>query len=74
MRGSYLHDASYWRNMRGMQRTSFEDMVCPIARSLERVGEWWSMLILRDAFAGKTRFETARINIWITRCWGNPNC
>jgi DNA-binding HxlR family transcriptional regulator len=32
-------------------------MVCPIARSLERVGEWWSMLILRDAFAGKTRFD-----------------
>ena len=32
-------------------------MVCPIARSLERVGEWWSMLILRDAFAGKSRFD-----------------
>ena len=32
-------------------------MACPIARSLEQVGEWWSMLILRDAFAGKTRFD-----------------
>jgi len=32
-------------------------MPCPIARSLEHVGEWWSMLILRDAFAGLTRFE-----------------
>ncbi len=32
-------------------------MDCPIARSLERVGEWWSMLILRDAFAGMTRFD-----------------
>jgi len=40
-----------------MQRTSFEDMACPIARSLERVGEWWSILILRDAFAGMTRFD-----------------
>ena len=40
-----------------MQRTSFADMPCPIARSLERVGEWWSMLILRDAFAGVTRFD-----------------
>ena len=29
----------------------------PIARSLERVGEWWSILILRDAFAGLTRFD-----------------
>jgi DNA-binding HxlR family transcriptional regulator len=40
-----------------MQRKSFEDMQCPIARSLERVGEWWSMLILRDAFDGLTRFD-----------------
>ena len=32
-------------------------MQCPIARSLERVGEWWSILILRDAFAGLTRFD-----------------
>lgn len=40
-----------------MQRKSFSHMQCPIARSLERVGEWWSMLILRDAFFGLTRFD-----------------
>jgi DNA-binding HxlR family transcriptional regulator len=40
-----------------MQRTSFDAMPCPIARSLERVGEWWSILILRDAFHGLTRFD-----------------
>src|ERR1700710_1173309 len=40
-----------------MQRKSFAAMTCPIARSLEHVGEWWSMLILRDAFAGLTRFD-----------------
>jgi DNA-binding HxlR family transcriptional regulator len=40
-----------------MQRKSFENMQCPVARSLERVGEWWSILILRDAFAGMTRFD-----------------
>ncbi len=40
-----------------MQRTSFGNMQCPIARSLERVGEWWSILILRDAFHGLTRFD-----------------
>src|SRR6202453_3080281 len=40
-----------------MRRKSFETMQCPIARSLERVGEWWSILILRDAFLGATRFE-----------------
>ena len=40
-----------------MQRTSFGNMTCPIARSLERVGEWWSILILRDALRGTTRFD-----------------
>src|SRR6476659_670969 len=40
-----------------MQRKSFGAMPCPIARSLERVGEWWSILILRDAFHGLTRFD-----------------
>jgi DNA-binding HxlR family transcriptional regulator len=40
-----------------MQRKSFDRMVCPIARSLERVGEWWSILILRDALHGLTRFD-----------------
>src|SRR5215471_5895335 len=40
-----------------MQHKSFETMPCPIARSLARVGEWWSMLILRDALHGMTRFD-----------------
>src|SRR3546814_9216212 len=40
-----------------MQRTNLGNMQCPIARSLDRVGEWWSILILRDAFAGLTRFD-----------------
>jgi len=40
-----------------MQHKSFADMQCPIARSLERVGEWWSMLILRDALRGARRFD-----------------
>jgi DNA-binding HxlR family transcriptional regulator len=40
-----------------MQHKGFEHMRCPIARSLDRVGEWWSILILRDAFKGMTRFD-----------------
>jgi DNA-binding HxlR family transcriptional regulator len=43
-----------------MRRKSLEKAHCPIARSLERVGEWWSMLILRDALHGFTRFEDFR--------------
>src|ERR1700754_3737684 len=48
-----------------MQRKSFGDMPCPIARSLERVGEWWSILILRDAFHGLTRFDEFQENLGI---------
>src|ERR1700740_800049 len=40
-----------------MQRKTFGNMQCPIARGLDRVGEWWSILILRDAFRGLTRFD-----------------
>src|SRR3954471_24578690 len=43
--------------MAAMQRKSFGTMQCPIARSLERVGEWWSILILRDALHRVTRFD-----------------
>src|SRR6201747_2010158 len=40
-----------------MQRTNLGHEQCPIARSLERVGEWWSILILRDALHGLRRFD-----------------
>ena len=40
-----------------MQHKRFDHMRCPIARSLDQVGEWWSILILRDAFKGMTRFD-----------------
>lgn len=40
-----------------MKRKSFDGMLCPIARGLERIGEWWSLLILRDCFHGLTRFD-----------------
>ncbi len=40
-----------------MQHKSLGGMQCPIARSLDHVGEWWSILILRDAFNGLSRFD-----------------
>ena len=48
-----------------MQRKNFGNMQCPIARSLERVGEWWSILILRDAFRGLTRFDQFQASLGI---------
>ena len=48
-----------------MRRTSFRKMHCPIARSLERVGEWWSILILRDVLHGYRRFEEFRESLGV---------
>lgn len=38
---------------------------CPAARALECVGEWWSILILRDAFQGFSRFDEFRVSLGI---------
>ncbi|HEX7962304.1 MAG TPA: helix-turn-helix domain-containing protein [Terriglobales bacterium] len=38
------------------KRTTLETSPCAIARSLEVIGDWWSLLIVRDALAGKRRF------------------
>ncbi|OWV88498.1 transcriptional regulator [Rhizobium sp. N122] len=40
-----------------MQRTSFSQFKCPAARALDSVGDWWSIMILRDAFQGLSRFD-----------------
>lgn len=39
--------------------------VCPIARTLSVLGDAWSMLILRDAHAGFTRFDQFRKSLGI---------
>ncbi len=40
-----------------VKRTSFEGAECPIARSLDAIGDWWSLLIIRDALFGVRRFS-----------------
>jgi DNA-binding HxlR family transcriptional regulator len=40
-----------------MKRPAAFDSLCPVARTLERVGDAWSLMILRDAFHGLTRFD-----------------
>ncbi|MFD7158427.1 winged helix-turn-helix transcriptional regulator [Kribbella sp. NPDC059898] len=39
-----------------VKRTRFDDESCPVARSVDVVGDWWSLLIVRDAFDGSRRF------------------
>ncbi|SMC18307.1 transcriptional regulator, HxlR family [Andreprevotia lacus DSM 23236] len=48
-----------------MKRTDLSTWACPIARSLNRVGEWWSILILRDAMSGLTRFDEFEVSLGI---------
>ena len=49
-----------------MERKSFQDMDCPVALAFEHVGEWWSILILRDAMHGMTKFDEFQKNLGIS--------
>jgi DNA-binding HxlR family transcriptional regulator len=40
-----------------VKRTSFGTARCPVARSLDEIGDWWTLLIVRDALRGATRFS-----------------
>jgi DNA-binding HxlR family transcriptional regulator len=50
-----------------MQRTDYAQMACSIARTLDVVGEPWSPLILRDVFAGISRFDQLQAELGISR-------
>ncbi len=50
-----------------MKRTSLEDQLCPIARSLDIFGEWWSLLILRECFSGVTRFDDFQRTLGVSK-------
>ncbi len=49
-----------------VQRISFEHMTCSVAQCLDVVGEWWSLLIVRDAFLGVTRFDDFQARLGIS--------
>ncbi len=50
-----------------MKRTSFSDMSCPVARALEVVGEPWTLLVIREALFGVTRFSQFQARLGIAR-------
>jgi DNA-binding HxlR family transcriptional regulator len=50
-----------------MERKSFAGMGCSVAQCLETVGDSWTMLIVRDAFNGVTRFDDFRDNLAMPR-------
>jgi DNA-binding HxlR family transcriptional regulator len=50
-----------------MRRTSFSDMDCSVAQTLEVIGEWWTLLILRDSFQGVRRFDDFQRRLGVAR-------
>lgn len=49
-----------------MQRTPLAAVACSIARALDTVGEWWTLLVVRDLALGVTRFEDLRRDLGIS--------
>lgn len=49
------------------KRKTMQDDPCPVARSLDLVGDRWSMLLVRDAFDGIHRFSDFQRNLGMAR-------
>jgi len=47
-------------------RIRLEDRECPLSTTVQHVGEWWTLLILHDAFDGYTRFDQFQENLGIS--------
>lgn len=50
-----------------MKRKSLEDSTCAVARSLDVIGDWWSLLIIRDALGGIRRFSEFQRNLGLAK-------
>ncbi|WP_053756231.1 winged helix-turn-helix transcriptional regulator [Streptomyces sp. AS58] len=50
-----------------MRRTTFAEAPCPVARSLDQIGDWWSLLIIRDALDGVRRFSEFQKSLGLAR-------
>ena len=52
--------------LRVAQKIRLEDRECPLSATLGLVGEWWTLLILHDAFDGYSRFDQFQENLGIS--------
>ncbi|MBT9263383.1 helix-turn-helix transcriptional regulator [Pseudomonas sp. MG-9] len=50
-----------------MKRKSLHGNACPVARTLDLIGDWWSLLIIRDALEGIRRFSDFQKNLDIAK-------
>jgi DNA-binding HxlR family transcriptional regulator/alkylated DNA nucleotide flippase Atl1 len=49
-----------------VEKIRLEDRECPLSATLGLVGDWWTLLILHDAFDGYTRFDQFHANLGIS--------
>ena len=50
-----------------MRQTSFAEMHCSLARTLQVIGDWWSPIIIRDLYLGLDRFDQLVTDLGISR-------
>lgn len=50
-----------------MRRTRFDRAPCPIARTTDLIGDWWTPIVLREAFLGCRRFEEFQTRLGLSR-------
>ena len=50
-----------------MRHSGFPSQICSIARALEVIGEWWTLLIVREAFFGTERFSDFQERLGIAK-------
>jgi DNA-binding HxlR family transcriptional regulator len=50
-----------------VSRKRFKDMHCGVAQALEQVGDWWTLLVVREAFFGTRRFDDFQAQLGIAR-------
>jgi DNA-binding HxlR family transcriptional regulator len=49
------------------QRVTHERAECPVARAVDMIGDRWSLLIVRDAFDGISRFSEFQRNLGLAK-------
>lgn len=69
---SFYGDAKWFYNKTNnegatVKRTRLEESTCPVARSLDIIGDWWSLLIVRDALHGLKRFGEFQKSLGIAK-------
>jgi DNA-binding HxlR family transcriptional regulator len=50
-----------------VKRTEFASWPCSVARSVDLLGDWWTPLVLREAFLGVRRFDDMQRALGIGR-------